>query len=215
VGVLADEPGGQVAQAVAAGVRDSGVQFRDAGLGRAPPLRGLLPGALVRADTPAGLALQATQLLEGDLQVARVGDDLPGGQHRQGRDPEVDTHHQRPPWRVTVAERIRPVPRSTWRASVRVDSWVRTRPMRGSVTCRRSPSGRPNAPVVNQHDRPCRLPLKRGNRTVGPRRVPFFDAFQLPNAVARFARPDEYASFEFSAHGAMAVFAWFQVFRRL
>jgi hypothetical protein len=31
--VLADEPGGQVVQAVAAGVRDSGVEFRDAGLG--------------------------------------------------------------------------------------------------------------------------------------------------------------------------------------
>jgi hypothetical protein len=35
--------------------------------------------------------------------------------------------NQRPPWWVTVAERIRPVPRSICRASVRVDSWVRTR----------------------------------------------------------------------------------------
>jgi hypothetical protein len=46
--------------------------------------------------------------------------------------------------------------------------------------------------------------------------VPFFDAFQLPSAVARFARPDEYASFEFSAHhGAMAFFVWFHDVRRL
>jgi hypothetical protein len=38
----------------------------------------------------------------------------------------------------------------------------------------------------------------------------------LPSAVARFARPDEYASFEFSAHhGATVSFAWFQDFRRL
>src|SRR3977135_4674638 len=39
-GVLADERGGELVQAVAAGVGDSGVEFRDAGLGRAPPLRG-------------------------------------------------------------------------------------------------------------------------------------------------------------------------------
>jgi hypothetical protein len=46
--------------------------------------------------------------------------------------------------------------------------------------------------------------------------VPFFDPFQLPSAVAWFARPDEYASLEFSPHhGATVLFAWFQVFRRL
>ena len=83
------------------------------------------------------------------------------------------------------------------------------------MTCPRSVSGRPTAPVVNRHDMPCRLPLNLGNRTFSPRRVPFFDAFQLPSAVARLARPDEYASFEFSAHhGAVVFFAWFQVFRR-
>ena len=97
-----------------------------------------------------------------------------------------------------------------------MDSWVRTRPMRGSLTCLRSGSGRPNAPVVNRHDIARRLPLKRGNRTVGPRRVPFFDADQLPNPVARFARPEEYASFEFSAHhGAFSSLTWFHSFRRL
>jgi len=88
--------------------------------------------------------------------------------------------------------------------------------MRGSFTCRRSASARPNAPVVNRHDNPARLPLNRGNRTVGPRRFPVFDAFQLPNAVARFARPDAYASLEFSAHhGAFSSLTWFHSFRRL
>ena len=71
-------------------------------------------------------------------------------------------------------------------------------------------------PVVNRHDRPCRLPVNRGNRTCGPRRLPDLEAFQLPSAVARFARPDEYASFEFSAHhGAVVPLAWFHSFRRL
>jgi hypothetical protein len=58
--------------------------------------------------------------------------------------------------------------------------------------------------------------LNLGNRTLGPRRVPFFDPFQLPGAVARFASPDEYASFEFSPHhGAVVSLARFQVLRRL
>jgi hypothetical protein len=57
--------------------------------------------------------------------------------------------------------------------------------------------------------------LLRGNRTVGPRRLPDVESCQLPSAVARFASPDEYASFEFSAHhGAVVFLARFQVFRR-
>jgi hypothetical protein len=44
-----------------------------------------------------------------------------------------------------------------------------------------------------------------GDRTFGPRRFPVFEAFQLLSAVARFARPDEYASFEFSAHHGAVV----------
>jgi hypothetical protein len=39
------------------------------------------------------------------------------------------------------------------------------------------------------------LPREPGNRTFGPRRFPDFDAFHLPSTVARFANPDEYASF--------------------
>ena len=125
-------------------------------------------------------------------------------------------HNHRPPRCDTVADRIRALPCSTCRASFRVDSCVGTRPIRGSFTCLRSGLGRPTAPVVNRHDMACRLPLNRGNRTVGPRRFPVFDACQLPSAVARFARPDEYASLEFSTHhGAMAFFVWFHDVRRL
>src|SRR5882757_2909987 len=115
-----------------------------------------------------------------------------------------------------VAERIRPVPRSTCRASLRVDSCDRTTPIRGNLTCRRSISTRPNAPVVNRHDNLDRFPLNLGNRIAGPRRVPLRDVLQLPSAAARFANPDEYASFEFSTHqGAMVSLAWFHRFRRL
>jgi hypothetical protein len=40
------------------------------------------------------------------------------------------------------------------------------------------------------------------------------ESLQFPSAVAKFARPEEYASFEFSAHhGAICSFARFQVFR--
>ena len=128
---------------------------------------------------------------------------------------ENEQHH-RPPRCDTVADRIRALPCSTCRASFRVDSCVRTSPIRGSFTCLRSGLARPTAPVVNRHDMPCRLPLNLGNRTFGPRRVPFFDAFQLPSAVARLARPDEYASLEFSPHhGAISSLAWFHDFRRL
>src|ERR1700716_666731 len=128
---------------------------------------------------------------------------------------ENEQNHRPPRW-VTVAERTRPVPRSICRASLRVDSWARTRPMRGSLTCLRSVSARPTAPVVNRHDNPTRLPLNRGNFIFRPARVPLRDADQLPNAVARFARPEEYASFEFSPHhGAISSLAWFHSFRRL
>jgi hypothetical protein len=78
-----------------------------------------------------------------------------------------------------MADRIRARPCSTCRASVRVDSWVRTRPMRGSFTCRRSPWARPTAPVANRHEHPARLPLNQGNLSFGPARVPRRDADQL------------------------------------
>jgi hypothetical protein len=97
---------------------------------------------------------------------------------------------QRPRWNDTVAERIRAVPRSTCRASLRVDSWVRTTPIRGSFTCRRSAAVRPNAPVLNRHDKRARFVLNRGNRIVGPLRLPCLELCQLVSAVARFASPE-------------------------
>jgi len=123
--------------------------------------------------------------------------------------------NQRPPRWVTVADRTRAVPRSTWRASVRADSWVRTTPIRGNRTCLRSRSTRPKLPVVKRQDIARRLPLSRGNRTFDPRRAPVFDTFRLPSATARFARPLEYASFEFSGyHGAMSSLVRFHRLRR-
>jgi hypothetical protein len=77
-------------------------------------------------------------------------------------------------------------------------------------------STKPNAPVVNRHDSPARLPLNLGNRAFGPWRLPAFESLQLPSAVARFAKPDEYDSLEFSAHhGSTLSLAWFQSLRRL
>jgi hypothetical protein len=76
-------------QTVAAGVRVSGVQPGDTGLGLAPPLRGDLPGPPIRADTAGRLALQPAKFPLRDLQVAWVGDDLTGREHRQGRDAQI------------------------------------------------------------------------------------------------------------------------------
>src|SRR5205823_901415 len=88
---------------------------------------------------------------------------------------------QRPRCQDRVAERIRAVPASTLRASVRVDSPVRTTPIRGSRTCRRSWAS-PNEPVENRHDsRARRLALNRGIRAR--------PALRLPSAAARLAQP--------------------------
>jgi hypothetical protein len=89
------QAGGEFLQAVAAGVGHGGVQFRDSGLGLAPPLRGLLLGPPIRADTAGGLALQATQLALGDLQVAWVGDHLPAKRTASDLILEVDPDHGR------------------------------------------------------------------------------------------------------------------------
>lgn len=68
--------------------------------------------------------------------------------------------------------------------------------------------------MVNRHASPARLPLNRGNRTFGPLRLPFLLSSQFLSATERFARPDAYASFEFSAHhGAASPFAVFQSLR--
>src|SRR5438445_13871093 len=97
-----------------------------------------------------------------------------------------------------------------------MNSWVATSRMRGTFTCLRSVTARPNAPVVNRHDNPARLPLIRGKRSVGPLRLPVRESDQFPKAVARYARPEEYASFEFSLHqGATSYLAVFQSLRRV
>src|ERR671934_566232 len=92
------------------------------------------------------------------------------------------------------------VPRWRCRASLRVDSCVRTVPMRGSFTCLRSVSVSPNAPVVNRHDHPDRLLLNRGNPSLRPLRLPLRELSQFVSAVARLASPEAYASLEFSGH---------------
>jgi hypothetical protein len=122
--------------------------------------------------------------------------DLTGRQHGRRLHAEIHTDHAAGPGRGGVGAgdlhgRAEPTPgpihggcpigyvpgraRHAGRvsASTRACAWWA---IRGNRTCRRSPA-RPNAPVVNRHDMPCRLPLNLGNRTFGPRRVPFFDAF--------------------------------------
>jgi hypothetical protein len=73
---------------------------------------------------------------------------------------------------------------------LRVDSQVRTGPMRGSRTCRRS-AARPNAPVVNRQLKRERRPLKRGNPTLPPARLSERDDDQFDRAAAKLANPDE------------------------
>lgn len=74
---------------------------------------------------------------------------------------------------------------------MRVDSCVRTMPIRGSFTCRRSESMMPIAPVVNRHDNVLRLPLNFGKPSLRPRRSPASEFCQFVSAAARLAKPDE------------------------
>jgi hypothetical protein len=93
--VGAYQASGELVQAVAARVRDGGVQAGDAGLGVAPPRRGDLPGPPIRTDTAGRLTLQPAKFPLHNLQMPRIGNHLTGREHRQRLDPEVDTH-QRP-----------------------------------------------------------------------------------------------------------------------
>ena len=83
------EAGGQLVQPVATGIGHAGVQRADASLRLAPPVRWHGAGAPVRATPPRRLPPGAAQRSQGAVEVARVGHDLPGGQHREGFDPEV------------------------------------------------------------------------------------------------------------------------------
>jgi hypothetical protein len=100
------EAGGELLQAVPAGVRDGRVQRRDAGLGAPPPPRGLPPDTAVGADAAHGLAVPPPQLSLRYVEVTRGGDDLTGREHREGLDSQVDTDHRhRPPTPTTEAGR--------------------------------------------------------------------------------------------------------------
>ena len=107
-----------------------------------------------------------------------------------GSSTENATCH-RPRCQDRVAERIRAVPASILRARPRVDSWVRTWPIRGSWTWRRSAPS-PKAPVVKRQLSRARRPLNRGNPTRRPARRPDFEVDQVDRAVARLASPAEY-----------------------
>jgi len=126
---------------------------------------------------------------------------------RSGSSTENATCH-RPRWCDRVTERMRAVPTSRCRASLRVDSCVRTRPITGSATWRRS-GPRPNDPVVNRQVNRVRcFDLNRG--------ILVRPALRLPSAVARFAQPDAYASLLFSDHhGATCALVVFHALRRL
>jgi hypothetical protein len=218
--VLADQPGGELVGVVAAQVRHPGVDPIGAGPGLAPPVRRRLTGAPVRAAAARHPPLRAAQPPQLTVQAAAVRDPPTGGQGGQRGDAQVDPDDpaigarrglavgqldvgqfgvgefdgerdcQRPRCQDRVAERIRAVPVSILRASLRVDSQVRTTPMRGSRTCRRS-AARPNAPVVNRQLGRERRPLNRGDATLRPARTPDREEDQFDRAAAGLASPDE------------------------
>jgi hypothetical protein len=157
--VLADEPGGQLVQAVAAGVGDSGVECRDSGLGRAPPLRGLLPGTAVRAGTARRLPLQPPQLPLRYLQVAGVGDD---GSGMNGRRPRLARLLRGPEVTAIVVEHRDRLGRfGVELDDLATDGW---RGESRSVTGR-SPQKRPETPQPHCARRPrtCRRDREKGH----------------------------------------------------
>ena len=93
-----------------------------------------------------------------------------------------DTNH-RPAVRDTVADRMRAVPASIRRPSLRVDSWVRIVPSRGRVIV---VPAQPIAPVLNRNAS-LHLPrfLNRGKPSRFPFRWPFFDAMKSRSARSR------------------------------
>jgi len=112
----------------------------------------------------------------------------------------VNAQYQRPASRRTVADRIRAVPVSRRRASLRVDSCVLIVPTLGKVTCLRSVSTR-ITPVVNRTLGVVRRrALKRGNPTVRPARLPDLESAQFFNERATPSRPVLNASLLHSLH---------------
>lgn len=126
----------------------------------------------------------------------------------------VNAQYQRPASRRTVADRIRAVPASRRRASLRVDSCVLIMPTLGKVTCLRSVSTR-ITPVVNRTlGMVPRRVLKRGNPTLRLARLPAWEFAQFFNERATPARPVLNASLLHSFHhGATTGLAAFQARR--
>lgn len=126
----------------------------------------------------------------------------------------VNAQYQRPASRRTVADRIRAVPVSSRRASLRVDSCVLIMPTLGKVTCLRSVSTR-ITPVVNRTlGAVRRRTLKRGNPTLRPARLPHLESAQFLNERATPSRPVLNASLLHSLHhGATSDLAPFQARR--
>ena len=87
-----------------------------------------------------------------------------------------------------LADKIRAVPASIRRASLRVDSWLRTAPSRGNVMWRRSASHR-MTPVVNRTERGARAVLNRGKPAARPARSPFRDFDHASRPWANPSRP--------------------------
>jgi hypothetical protein len=101
----------------------------------------------------------------------------------------VNEMYQRSARRLMVAARMRAVPCSSRRASLRVDSWVLTTPMRGSWTCLRSASTRMAPVVKRQATRARRFLLRRGKPTGRPLRRPLRESLQFRSALASPSRP--------------------------
>jgi hypothetical protein len=126
----------------------------------------------------------------------------------------VNAQCQRLPSLRTVADKIRAVPASRRRASLRVDSCVLIRPTRGRVTWRRSDSTW-IAPVVNLTEGTVRRRERnRGKPARRPSRLTFLETAQLSSARATPSSPVLNASLEHSDHqGATIGLAVFQARR--
>ena len=172
--VLPGQPGGELVQSVAAQVRHPGVRPARARVGArchrfeaSRPMRRSGPDLAATARRRGARSWRCAA-----FRCRGLGTSSPVDSTARSLMPDVDADHasgragvrggaldldrrtttcHRPPSRRTVADRIRAVPASTRRASLRADSCSFNRPSRGSTTCLRSGSTR-IAPVVNRTD---------------------------------------------------------------
>ena len=125
--------------------------------------------------------------------------------------------NQRPDRYVRVADRIRARPCPTCRGSFRVDSCVRTVGDSRQPCARRRSSPQTERAGGEPARQPHPLASEPRKRHLPPQPVcRYATRTNGAGAVARFARPEEYTSFEFSPHhGATSSLAWFHSVRRL